>query len=711
MKHYNEDRIDLTLFPKTISILFFSLLFSARLFAQIPINGFCKLQTIETKHAYKKLITLNYNKDSFTDLLVFSDGTNKIIVHQGEKGTLLSNAKEKFSYFVIDDIVRLSKRTSKNNFFVFVSRSERLAGLVSFTPYGTMQLLNQIKLDSYPEKISIADVDGDGKNEALISGRNFNGLSILKEENYILKEKKIITNKIYNDARFIDLDYDSFADIAAFNGLTNTVDLFNNLEEDEFREYRGISIGEEVDRLQIEDFNNDGYSDILYGVKNGIEVLLGDSVSTFANRAFLKTPVTPDEFVVSDINGDKRKDIAYLNRTSGDLAINFSLSGGDYYDPIFYLHNESLEDLKVFVSDGSEHLAALSNNGSIFIISRINKLENDLNIAIGASPSAITDFKSFVRGRKDFCFIDSYNNDLVLLISDNNKPLSKYYKYSISDSYTDIFVDDNYADSRVYYLFSYGGKFAEVIDVNFTTAEFKKDFLYTYSPIIDFQLGSDREVYSLVKQDSSVSMIRYSYHDYKYTSAVSKNIIPDAIDACMVFNKNKSVYYWNLDGANIYFNELILGAEGNTTNQITSFDYSTQDFSSILMKAVQLQGNDQYSPLTIINDSRSTRLFYLVNNKLHTRAMGRLINSINRKDQIHTYHNWFERKSFLYLYSGINEKLYDAEIGNPAQRLNFNQRIESMQSNDYFVDNLVGQDAYLVYIDSALKCIKLVRIE
>lgn len=711
MKHYNEDRIDLTLFFKTVYLLVISILFSAKLFAQIPVNGFCKLQTIQTKNAYQKLITLNYNKDNFTDLLVFGGGTNKIIVHQGEKGILLSNAKEKFSYFVFDDIIRLSKRTSKNNFFVFVARNERLAGLVSFTAYGTMQLLNLIKLDSYPEKISVDDVDGDGKNEALISGRNFNGLSILKEENYILKERKIVTNKIYNDARFIDLDYDSFVDIAAFNGLTNTIELFSNLEEDEFREYRRINIDKEVDEFQTVDFNNDGYNDIIYGTKYGIEVLLGDSVSTFEDRAFLKTPVTPDEFVISDLNGDKRKDIAYLNKTSGDLVINFSLSGGDYYDPIFYLHNESLEDLKGFVSDGSEHLAVLSNNGSLFIISRINKLENNLNIAIGASPAAITDFNSFVRERKDFCFVDSFNNDLIVLISDNNKPLSKYYKFGISDSYTDILVDDTYTDSRVYYLFSYGGKFVEVIDVNFTTSKFRRDFLYTYSPIIDFQLGHDREVYSLVKQDSSVSMIQYSYHDYKYTSAVSKNIIPDAIDACMVFNKNKSVYYWNLEGNNIYFNELVLGAEGNTTNQITSFDYSTQDFSSILMKAVQLQGNEQYSPLTIINDSRSTRFYYFVNNKLHTRAMGRLINSINRKDQIQTYHNWFERKSFLYLYSGVNEKLYEAEIGMPAQRLNFNQRIESMQSNNYFVDNLAGRDLYLVYIDSALNCIKLVRIE
>src|SRR4030042_3281349 len=359
-KRYKEDKIGLGPVRKVFIFFFLLPLLVSKLSAQIPINGFCQLHSIDTKQGYTKFITLDYNGDSYSDLLLFGRDGKKAIIHQGEKKEILGNTVEKFSYYSVSEIVPLDRSTSPNRFYIFVSRKDRMVGLVSFTKYGTIQLMNQKKLESYPGCISVGDVDNDGKNEALISGSNFDGLSILEERNYILRETKIVKNKIFSEARFIDLDYDGYSDIVAGDLFTHSIVFLYNNQFNEFREYRSINVGEEIRNLRAVDLNTDGFRDILYSSGSGIEILLGDSVSTFEKRITLKTKVYPDSFIISDCNRDRINDLAYLNRTSGDLYISYSKSGEEFYEPIHLFHQEGLVDLKAFRNSAENYLAVLS---------------------------------------------------------------------------------------------------------------------------------------------------------------------------------------------------------------------------------------------------------------------------------------------------------------------------------------------------------------
>ncbi|MFC2133547.1 hypothetical protein ACFLTH_02920 [Bacteroidota bacterium] len=715
-KRCKEDRIGLNFSLKTAfnaTIFFF---FTSNLFAQIPINGFCKLQTIETQPLFSKIFTLDYNLDNYTDLLLFGKDGKRIVLHRGEEDKVLSNQIPKFSYFPIDDLIPLYDNDTENGFYIFVSRKERLAGLVSFTKYGTMQILNQLMFDSYPSNIHTGDIDGDGKNEALISGPNFNGLSILKEDNFILRETKIVTGKVFSDAKLIDLDYDSISDVAAFDLLTNSLLFYYNTEFDGFRKYRSIAIGEEIDKLKLTDYNNDGYDDLFYDYSCGIEILMGDSVSTFKNRILFKTKVCPDEYTVRDFNKDGLNDIAFINKTDGDLFISFAKSIGEFYDPVHYLHNAGIEDLEGFENNNSEYLAVLNNGGEVYIISKFIEPEDEMSISIGGIPAEISCFNSFVLNTKDICYIDSYNNNLNLLINDKNKMYSKYYQFRLFNPYTNILIDDSDDLTRTFYMFSYGDKFIEIINLDFSTDEFTKDCLYTYSPIIDLRLaknkaGNRKPLYALVTQDSMISLINYQYDNFKYSASVLRNLNLSVIDAGISFTDSLSFYSWSADTKRLTNAKLFLHGRSPDEGQIFTLPELHRSVLNMFIKTFGLIFPENDLPVSVINETRNSSL-YIFNGTNNIKAdFDETPALVRDKNQVSIFSNPIMRRSYLYLYDSGNLNLYSAEVTAGQNELKFYKLFESIHCNSYFVNNLFLEKTYLVFSEPISNSIKLKRIE
>jgi len=684
--------------------------------AQIPINGFCKINSIETNRYFTKIKSLNYNLDEYSDFLLYGVDGKTIIVHEGEEKKLLSKPIEKFSYFTIDNLVPLNRRNKENRFYIFLSRKERLAGLVSFSKYGTMRILNQIKFDSYPSNIDIGDVDGDGKNEALISGANFHGLSILKEENYILKETKIVEKRIFLDAKFIDLDYDSYADIAAIDLISNSIEFFYNIEFSEFREYRSIKIGEEVSELQIMDFNGDDFRDILYSGQQGIQILFGDSVSTFEQREIIKTSTFTDKFIVRDFNSDGLNDIAYMNRSDGNLFVKFAKSDSEFYSPIHYMHDDALQDMIAFRSSGRDYLAALNDNGMIKIIGKMDSLTDEIDIAIAASPASLYSSNSFVNGTRDICFVDELNNNLIVLINDKNKLFSKYYSYTLSDNYENILIDDTRKNQRTFYLYTHGGKFIEIVNIDFETDKYKRDYLYTYSPIMDIKFkegnhGGRKSFYVLTNNNGIVGLVEYEYHDFKYFANVYHDLISNITDASLIQGDTLSIFYWRINEGIMENGRLTLEGEHRESSVIAAFNCSEISINSVFVKSFDFIYKDKELPVSIINDFQKPIVNFYNGFKIINAVLEGNLNSIDSKNHLQVFHNPVDRTSFLYLYDYINGTLFRSEVPDTATELKFAKVFESMNCNSYFVHNLFFGKTYLAYAELTTNYIKLKRIE
>ena len=82
-KHYKGEKIGSKTELKLRIIFTLFVIFSFQAYAQIPINGFCKHQSYKIPPEYTSIQSVNFNKDTFNDLIIFNKSTNKYLSAEG----------------------------------------------------------------------------------------------------------------------------------------------------------------------------------------------------------------------------------------------------------------------------------------------------------------------------------------------------------------------------------------------------------------------------------------------------------------------------------------------------------------------------------------------------------------------------------------------------------------------------------------------------
>ncbi len=171
------------------SFLIFVFLFFNESFSQVPINGFCKLNSFKVDSGYTSLFPLNFNNDSHTDLILFNSMKKQLTVLTGDKA---GNFGKKMKFYIPYEITNIV--SYKDNFnrvlgYAFTSRKNRRMGVYDLTKSGRPYLKKIFKFNSYPDNISSANLN-DKSESFLISGSAFNGLSVITEDKKGFEEKK-----------------------------------------------------------------------------------------------------------------------------------------------------------------------------------------------------------------------------------------------------------------------------------------------------------------------------------------------------------------------------------------------------------------------------------------------------------------------------------------------------------------------------------------
>jgi len=100
---------------------------------------------------------------------------------------------------------------------------------------GTPSIFYKLKIDGFPSSYGVGKIFGTiGRSAAILSGNSMNGITIIYENNKALVEKRISKEKAFSYSAFIDLDYDSFSDIAAVNSIKNSIELYYNNQLGDF---------------------------------------------------------------------------------------------------------------------------------------------------------------------------------------------------------------------------------------------------------------------------------------------------------------------------------------------------------------------------------------------------------------------------------------------------------------------------------------------
>ncbi len=678
--------------------VFISFLYLSNLSAQIPINGFCKYREFPVKPNYTKIFPIDYNFDGYRDLLIYNSSNNKYATLISDSKSNFSHASEKFSSSDIEDIHTFSSGTAEKRFLI-ASRKTKQVALATFSKNGLMFLSNRIKFRGFPSSIDVGDINEDGKPEGLVCGSTLNGLYLLGEKNKTLKETKIVEGKIFSSASFIDLDYDSFVDIAAIDQLSNSIILYYNDKFGNYRESRSIGLDGDVNQFKTADLNSDGFTDFVFVKGNQFEVLLGDSVSSFQKKIFINEPVRPDKYSILDFNGDGFNDIAFINAQTGSLYISFAQGTNKFYPPVLYMKKSGLVDLTAYIDRSGKKLAVLGSDGKVYLINTVGINDLSFSITAGDNPTGGNTFDFLNDGYKGFCFIDEGEQSLKLFMSERRNLFRTYFSIPLAVSHSNILVDDTHSKIKTFYCFSKGGRAIEIIKMNFENYNYSKLAIYTDQPIEDLKLSSDRlkdwqTLFALCTEGKNLYLQSFEIRDFRKATSATYSIGPNIDKAWLSFGVYRDIYSFSLNDNKVQLIKTVFDKKNIDRKILLSVDITSKDkvsYNFVCFDEAIFRFKPAAALITINNNST---LYYIVNDHITKYPLKNLASpntilrySVNENtDEPIFYYNDFKKN-----------KLRSVTLQNSSSSPVDKELIEFNKSNNYLIAKLYGRKTFLIY--------------
>ncbi len=684
-------------------ILFF--LFSQFTLAQINLNGFGVLSKFPSFKNKTNLFSLDYNQDSFIDLITFGSSNERVTFHPGS-GKGFDKAIDKFFYYLINDIKLFNNIDDLGQHYIFISRKEKLGGLVSFTKYGTLTLLNRLTFNSYPSSICTGDIDNDGILEAIVAGKNFDGMSLLSQEQFRLNETPILSNRIFSEVQLADLDYDKYPEIIAFDELDNSIVILANDQDEGFRDERKVKINSKASNLLVEDYNRDGFIDIIFSNNKEIRVLEGDSVSSFDNRKTILNNIVHDKFLFTDLNNDEHKDFIFLCKKSGDIKTAFSNNDNTFSRPVVIYSNNNIEDIISFKQAGVKSIGLVDKKGNVFTLQNIN-FGSSFNIAASCSPNIFGSAKSS-NSLSYFYYLDDINPTFVMYEVDSMRKLNKYYSHRLTSTYNEIKFSKTNKNDFQFLLFNKLNNFFDVLVFLPVEKEFQTKRIFTQKPIIDVdfyesQNAENQDKFSVLSLTNGIITVENYDNSMSdqlmFTQFVDSNAVAGLIKA----GESDTVYYWS---------------KSDSLFKLTRYSQLSSEFiSDILVENDTLLYPNPPSSYWV-NDGENIQFhsfnyksddsFLMFNQNIYDANLFMTGKNINPKS-IKAGFDKKKNKFSVWTYS--NNKLKQLLLDETHQKVKLIYSIDYLECKDYFVSEFSNNIKYLIYTTSLDNYLTLKIIE
>jgi hypothetical protein len=683
---------------KNSCVLFF-LFYSSLSYCQIPINGFCSLKSFAITKGYKEIISADLNNEKNEELIFYSPTLNRIAILSDMFGDS-TKLKEFQVNSEISQLKQLKDKDNSTNYFVAIERKLRKVSLLSISFDSLKEKLEEITFDSYPEKICTSDIDLNGKEEILVSGSGFDGLSVLFRSGKNFGEKKIITGTSFSDAILVDLNDDGYPDILAFNILENSLQFYFNNTNGEFRLRRSIQFPEKINQLLSVDLNKDGFQDIVYSVNNRIEILFGDFQSSYDNKTTIQLDEMPTNIQFGDFNNDKIIDMAIAGYL-GKLIIFFGKEGGSYYEGITYLKSSSIGSFTKFKSGNSVSIACLLESGELIFITSLKDFNSDLKIVPSIRAGAVKKFNYANDEIPDISFIDEDDNSLKLFLNNKEGIPSVFYSFPLVETHKEILVDEFFKQRKIFYCYSKGTPLLEVFRYNFNTNKMNRKQLYAPGEILDVAIqridSTLVNVFLVYNKESKLYLGKFENRDLSVTYKEYPFIDRNVTLAKIFVDKNPEIYYWKSEGSSLQFK---MAEVKPGPNEYTDyFQIPQSDSLSIKLYGADYYNNEYPSLVSIVQSKSDSYSLVLAADKLsintplfnlpskHINKFGRgffgatsikgIVNfTLNAEDDAYIYKLVFSEKEKTFL---------------------LRKMLEAKNVSDYFFARLDQKNYYLVY--------------
>lgn len=701
MKLSKEERTGLKIgLSKSLLIL---ILIPSITFPQIPFKGFCKLNSFKIDSGYTRIFSFNYDQDEYADLLVYNPLGTKAKLYHGTSGFGFDYRGEITFPLQPSKLEPIILQNNMIESFAFTSRKDRSFGIYKFSLRGKPELLNKIKFDSYPEFISIADINNDGLPEFLISGNSFDGLSIIQYKGSSLVENKIIEGETFLNAQFIDFNSDDIKDIAAINSVDNSIRFLYNNSRGEFTEVRKINVGENVLALKVFDLNYDSYPDIIISTEDSIKIYFGDSAHSYENVVSIKTGSPADDFVIGDFNRDGYFDFTCLTKYDGKIFTIFAKEFDSFYDELIHSENPGVIDIIPFFSKFVYGSAFINKFGQVDILSKILSLSDDQTLVLSKAPYTISKFDVTDNGINDLMFIDHSDQTIKFVVRDATGYPEKLYSVNLNDNHNNIVQFNNTKFVKTFFCFSYGKRLIESVQVDFQKFNFHREFFYTEGPIEDVVISPDNsnnaELFILFSKGNTLNLEIFSKTALRYSNRIYKNISANWFSPVILSTNKMNVGYWSRSAD--YNDFVTVNLSGNqysvsVKNEIKVGDYSITSVPQYLIN------NDDNTFVSLISGNNKLRLLVSKNGySIYSYRSDKIGFRITDKNQL-----FFDKNNSLFVNDKIGKAFYKLYPSISNEQLRFEKIFEDVDINSFVVTKLDQRKYHLIYTEEGFIKIK-----
>lgn len=698
MRHSSGEKTDLKADLLKNSFILF-LFFSSLTFSQIPINGFCSQKNFPLPKNYDGMISADLNSNGNDELIFYSSSTKRIGIYSG-----ISEENVLFKEFPINSEISqlqyLKDKSGNASLFAAVDRKHRKIFLIDISIDTVTIRDDQLEFDSYPENIFTADIDLDGKEEILVSGSGFDGLSIISIANGGVGELKIITGTSFSEALFIDFNNDGYKDVIAFNILENSFQFFKNNTKATFRLSRSVQSSENISLLKTMDLNNDGFYDLIYCVDNYLEILFGDFQGAFRSKETIKLDDKPTGIISGDFNGDKLPDISYsLNK--GTLNILFAKKDSDFYESVSYLKCSSSGPIVKFKSGDNDNIGCFLETDEVSIVTSIKELNNGLKLVPAIFAGALKKFDHGNDNISDISFVDEYDNYLKLFLLNRSGIPSSLYYLPLAENHKEIVVDDFYKQIKTFYCYIEGTPLLEVFKYNFKTNKLNRKQLYAPGEILDLNLfridSSLVNIFLVYNKQSKLHLGKFENRELSITFKEYPFIDRNVTSAKIRIKDEPEVFYWKSEKDTLYFKSAEIEPGPNIYR--TYFEIPNSTTLSINLYGANTYYNDYPTIISLVQNDSNKYLLLLSGNKfsLSTNIFNDQAN--NSKEFGRGFFGEIVMKGIINFSVNtvdddyINTLIYDGR----AKNYQLSRTVSAENVSDYFFIKPDQKNYYLVY--------------
>lgn len=707
MKHFCVEKTALRQELRILS--FFLLLISTDYsFAQIPVNGFCKLNTFNVDAGVNSILTFNYNKDAFPDLFLYNPRMKRASILEGQGSAEFRHERKVNLPSTISNIRPVYNSWNEIESFAFLSRTDRIFGIYTFSHTGQPSLKMSYKFDTYPDGVSSADINENGKNKHMIFGGSFDGISILSVTDGVIAEEKIITGTSFSHAHFADLNNDGFKDIVAYNLFSGMIHFLLNNGEGGFRESRKIPFYSPITQFKTFNANKDSYVDIVISSGNSIKIYYGDFRSAYDSTVTISTSYPVDDFVIGDFNADGYSDITYLSKGAGVIATVFGKANGSFHREFFQLHRERIQSIALYRSMNMNGVVYATGRGEVGLISRLKSIEPEAELAIALNPGAINYFDNEKNGIADLVFIDQNINTLNLLTRNNDGIPDKFFTTSLFGNHQLILVDDSRGQIKSFYSYSEGARLIEIKTFDILNEEVIREQIYVPGNLLDFKIinpsGNNPLLFTVYIKDnqSFFGEFKKSNGTYRLTEIKLSNSLISRAE--IIPAAKPLVYFWMKENNQLKLikADLSSGIAENINKQ--SIDEIKADIVSVVNSS--MKSND-YVLISFIHSGDRNYTSIVSQNSAELIRSSRQVSGFRIKSKNHLS---FNEANSVFFYDDEKKSIRKIELSSDLKRIRTLDIFKNISLTDFIIKNLNLRNKHLIYSDKEKKTISIRKL-